>query len=75
MDEVDSVLIDEARTPLIISGPVDRDDQKFDEMKPRVERLFRLQKNFVAKIVQQAEDMLNGDSANETEAGVLLFRA
>ena len=75
VDEVDSVLIDEARTPLIISGPVDRDEQQFNEMKPRVERLFRLQKNFVATLVQQAEDMLNGDNANETEAGVLLFRA
>ncbi len=75
VDEVDSVLIDEARTPLIISGPVDRDDQQFNDMKPKVERLFRLQKNFVATIVQQAEDMLNGDNANETEAGVLLFRA
>jgi preprotein translocase subunit SecA len=40
VDEVDSVLIDEARTPLIISGPVEVDDQKFDnEMKPRIERI------------------------------------
>ena len=75
VDEVDSVLIDEARTPLIISGPVDRDDQQFNDMKPKVERLYKLQKNFVATIVQQAEDMLNGDSKNETEAGVLIFRA
>lgn len=75
VDEVDSVLIDEARTPLIISGPVDRDDHQFNDMKPRVERLFRLQKNFVASIVQQAEEMLNSNNGNETEAGVLLFRA
>jgi preprotein translocase subunit SecA len=74
VDEVDSVLIDEARTPLIISGPVDRDDHQFNDMKPRVERLYRLQKNFVANLVQQAEEMLNGEK-NETEAGVLLFRA
>jgi len=76
VDEVDSVLIDEARTPLIISGPVETDDQKFDEMKPRVERLYRLQSNFVAKIVQEAEDLLNSygkDSQNQ--AGVLLLRA
>ena len=39
VDEVDSVLIDEARTPLIISGPVATEDHKFDEMKPYVERL------------------------------------
>ncbi|MFZ1518513.1 MAG: preprotein translocase subunit SecA [Ignavibacteriaceae bacterium] len=75
VDEVDSVLIDEARTPLIISGPVDRDDQQFNDMRPRVERLFRLQKNLVATLVQQAEDMLNKDGGNTTEAGVLLFRA
>ena len=74
VDEVDSVLIDEARTPLIISGPVDRDDHQFNDMKPRIERLYRLQKNFVANLVQQAEEMLNGEK-NETEAGVLLFRA
>ncbi|OQY73588.1 MAG: preprotein translocase subunit SecA, partial [Ignavibacteriales bacterium UTCHB2] len=41
VDEVDSVLVDEARTPLIISGPVDVDDHKFMEMKPRIERIFK----------------------------------
>ena len=75
VDEVDSVLIDEARTPLIISGPVDRDDHLFNDMKPRVEKLYRFQKNFVAALVQQAEEMLSGEKVNETEAGVLLFRA
>ena len=43
VDEVDSVLIDEARTPLIISGPVEHSDQAFDELKPLVERSY----NFV----------------------------
>lgn len=75
VDEVDSVLIDEARTPLIISGPVEQDDHQFNEMKPKVERLFRLQKNMVASLVQQAEELLTGPNGNETEAGVLLFRA
>ncbi len=75
VDEVDSVLIDEARTPLIISGPVDRDDHQFNDMKPRIERLYRLQKNLVASLVQQAEDMLTDEKKSETEAGVLLFRA
>lgn len=75
VDEVDSVLIDEARTPLIISGPVDRDDHQFNDMKPRVERLFRLQKNLVATLVQQAEEMLSAGNENDNEAGVLLFRA
>jgi preprotein translocase subunit SecA len=76
VDEVDSVLIDEARTPLIISGPVESDDQKFDEMKPKVERLYRLQSNYVAKIVQEAEDLLNSDGKdNQNQAGVQLLRA
>ena len=76
VDEVDSVLIDEARTPLIISGPVEVDDQRFDEMKPRVERLYRLQTNYVAKIVQEAEDLLNSDGkGTDNQAGVQLLRA
>lgn len=76
VDEVDSVLIDEARTPLIISGPVDVDDQKFDEMKPKVERLYRLQAAFVAKIVQEAEDLLKTEQKeNLTQAGIQLLRA
>lgn len=76
VDEVDSVLIDEARTPLIISGPVDVDDHKYNELKPRIERLFRLQTNFVAKLVQEAEEILNSeDGKDRKEAGVLLLRA
>jgi preprotein translocase subunit SecA len=76
VDEVDSVLIDEARTPLIISGPVETDDQKFDDMKPKVERLFRLQSSLVAKIVQEAEELLStGKKDDEVQAGVLLLRA
>lgn len=77
VDEVDSVLIDEARTPLIISGAVDSDDQKFDEMKPAVERLYRQQSNLVANIVAEAEKILeNEDSKNSIyEAGKLLLRA
>jgi len=74
VDEVDSVLIDEARTPLIISGPVDVDDQKFNEMKPKVEGLFRKQKNLVASMLQEAEKLLSEDGTNSAEAGVLLFR-
>lgn len=75
VDEVDSVLIDEARTPLIISGPVDVDDHKFNEMKPRIERLYRVQSALVSKLVSEAEAMLNGDNSNLTEAGKLLLRA
>jgi preprotein translocase subunit SecA len=76
VDEVDSVLIDEARTPLIISGPVDNPDHKFNDMKPSVDRLVRLQNNFVSKISQDAEDFLNSnEKGNEVQAGVLLLRA
>jgi len=76
VDEVDSVLIDEARTPLIISGPVEVDDHKFNELKPGIERLFRLQSNLVAKLVQDAEEILNSDDGkNRKEAGIFLLRA
>ncbi len=77
VDEVDSVLIDEARTPLIISGPVGNTEHKFYEMKPRVERLFRMQSAFVAKIVQEAEDLLKNSDNKESyhQAGILLLRA
>ncbi|MDD8017023.1 MAG: preprotein translocase subunit SecA [Bacteroidota bacterium] len=73
VDEVDSVLIDEARTPLIISGPVEVDDHKFNEMKPRVERLVSTQRNFIAKIVGEGEKLLNDGKTKE--AGILLLRA
>ncbi len=73
VDEVDSVLIDEARTPLIISGPVKSEDHKFDEMRPYVERIVGAQRTFISKIVADAEKLLT--EAKEAEAGVLLLRA
>ncbi len=73
VDEVDSVLVDEARTPLIISGPVAVDDHKFNEMKPFIERLVNAQKSLVAKITTDAQRLLT-EGKNE-EAGVLLLRA
>ncbi len=73
VDEVDSVLIDEARTPLIISGPVKAEDHKYNEMKPKVERLVGAQRNFVSKIVSDAEKALA--EGKEEEAGVHLLRA
>ncbi len=76
IDEVDSVLIDEARTPLIISGPVGSTEHKFNEMKPKVEKLFRAQASLVASIVKEAEELLkSGDGKDKTQAGILLFRA
>ncbi len=76
VDEVDSVLVDEARTPLIISGPVESNDHKFDEMRPRVEALVNAQKSVVAKFVAAAEELLKSeDSKKRHEAGEQLVRA
>ncbi len=75
VDEVDSVLIDEARTPLIISGPVESGEQKFTELKPRVERLVRAQAQLVAKIVQDAEEELNKPEPDFHKVGIFLLRA
>ncbi len=74
VDEVDSVLIDEARTPLIISGPVPQDNQsqKYIEFKPRVQTLVEAQKKLIAKFLSEADQaMKEGD---EKKAGFLLFR-
>jgi len=75
VDEVDSVLIDEARTPLIISGPVMQDTQsaKYIELKPRVLALVEAQKKLVAKYVAEAEAALA--AKDEEKAGLQLFRA
>ncbi|MFA5512385.1 MAG: preprotein translocase subunit SecA [Candidatus Kapaibacterium sp.] len=76
VDEVDSVLIDEARTPLIISGPVGQTDQKFEEMNPRVKRLIDAQAKFVNGIVAEAESFLKSGTKEDLEkAGILLLRA
>ncbi|HEY3250937.1 MAG TPA: preprotein translocase subunit SecA, partial [Ignavibacteria bacterium] len=79
VDEVDSVLIDEARTPLIISGPVEMSEHKFNEMNPRVKRIVDSQKSLVAKMVGEAEAILNkGDAASKDEihqAGIALLRS
>ncbi len=76
VDEVDSVLIDEARTPLIISGPVGNTEQKFDLMKPRVKRLVDAQTQFVNQITAEAERLLQSEKKEDREqAGILIFRA
>ncbi len=75
VDEVDSVLIDEARTPLIISGPVESTEHKFDEMKPIVERLVNAQKSLCASFMTEAEELLkSGDDAKRKQAGEQLVR-
>ncbi|MDZ7373078.1 MAG: preprotein translocase subunit SecA [candidate division KSB1 bacterium] len=73
IDEVDSVLIDEARTPLIISGPVEHSFHRFSEMKPLVESLVRKQTHLVNSIVAEAERLLG--EGKEYEAGIRLLQA
>ncbi|MBL7980520.1 MAG: preprotein translocase subunit SecA [Flavobacteriales bacterium] len=61
VDEVDSVLVDDARTPLIISGPTPKGEiHQFDEYKPRVERLYAAQKQLVTKLLAEAKENLKG---------------
>ncbi len=73
VDEVDSVLIDEARTPLIISGPVEHSTQKYDEMKPRVEQLVRKQTKLINSIIAEGESLLK--EGDEYAAGIKLLQA
>ena len=78
VDEVDSVLIDDARTPLIISGPTPRgDQQEFDRYKSIVEELYKAQKTYVAEILTKAKKMLaeNPDPKPTDESAIFLFRA
>ncbi len=79
VDEVDSVLIDDARTPLIISGPIPKGEiQKFEELKPKVEKLAAAQRNLVNQCLSDAKRILNNPNAtkDEKEAGsILLLRA
>ena len=74
VDEVDSVLIDDARTPLIISGPVPKgDDQMFEQYRGAVENLFNLQRNLVTQLVADAKKLI-AEGKNE-QGGILLYRA
>lgn len=78
VDEVDSVLIDEARTPLIISGPVTAGSTEtaFVDMRPRIQRLVDAQAKFVNSIVAEAEKLLaTGYKEDRVNAGVNLLRA
>ncbi|MBR4525498.1 MAG: preprotein translocase subunit SecA [Bacteroidales bacterium] len=76
VDEVDSVLIDDARTPLIISGPIthnDADEAQFMEFRPYVERLYQTQRTLVNQVLNEAKKKIaEGD---EAEGGKLLLRA
>ncbi len=77
VDEVDSVLIDDARTPLIISGPTPRgEEQEFEEYKPYVEKLYNEQRKLVNAILVEAKKILaSPDDKSQKKGGELLLRA
>ncbi|MBQ1178479.1 MAG: preprotein translocase subunit SecA [Bacteroidaceae bacterium] len=77
VDEVDSVLIDDARTPLIISGPVPKKgDQLFEELRPLVERLVEAQKRLATQLLAEAKRLVYSENQADVEAGFLaLFRS
>ncbi|MBA4853714.1 preprotein translocase subunit SecA [Emticicia sp. BO119] len=75
VDEVDSVLIDDARTPLIISGPMSRtgDEELFLSLKPRIQRIVEAQKTLTNSYLNEAKKLIA--SGNKKEGGLALFRA
>jgi len=73
IDEVDSVLVDEARTPLIISGPVEQNIDQYAQMKPRVEKLVQTQGQLVSQLVAEAEKEL--EERKEYDAGIKFLKA
>ena len=74
VDEVDSVLIDDARTPLIISGPVEHsNEQAYDALRPRIQKLYDAQKELVIQLLQTAKKKLS--KGEEQAGGLALFRA
>ncbi len=76
VDEVDSVLIDEARTPLIISGPVEQSNEQYEELAPRVDNLIRHQQRIVKKLLDECEGLLKSEDPDDVyEAGKKLLMA
>ena len=74
VDEVDSVLIDEARTPLIISGPIPKgDEHEFHELKPRIAKLVDAQRKLCGQYLNDAKKLIK--EGNEEDGGLALFRA
>ena len=77
VDEVDSVLIDDARTPLIISGPTPKgENQLFDELKPNVTKLYNAQRNLVTALLAEAKKLVEDSNSDEKmkRAGELVLR-
>ncbi|HRH61551.1 MAG TPA: preprotein translocase subunit SecA, partial [Chitinophagaceae bacterium] len=77
VDEVDSVLIDDARTPLIISGPIGRDDnsQQFFDLKPRIEKIVEAQKRAVNNFLIEAKKKIAEGNDDPKDGGLALYRA
>jgi preprotein translocase subunit SecA len=77
VDEVDSVLIDDARTPLIISGPVPKgEDQLYEEYRSRVEQVVSVQKSLTTKLLSEAKQKLNSTNQKDIDEGnILLYRS
>ncbi len=73
VDEVDSILIDEARTPLIIAGPATVSTHQYDKFKPGIEQLVRKQTMLCSRLVNEAKGLL--DDGKTEEGGLLLFKA
>lgn len=78
VDEVDSVLIDDARTPLIISGPVPQglEDQEYSELKPKIEKLFNIQRQQATELLAEAKKAFKEGNTghDEGQGGLALFR-
>ena len=76
VDEVDSVLIDDARTPLIISGPIPRgDQQEFDQLKPRVEKIVEAQRKVAGQFLIEAKKKISEGNDDPKDGGLALYRS
>ena len=75
VDEADSILIDDARTPLILSGPVPDATNQYKQMRPLVEKLIRAQTNLVNKVIAEAEKQAKSEGEFEYELGIELLKA
>jgi preprotein translocase subunit SecA len=67
VDEIDSILVDEARTPLIISGPAPYETKQYAEFKPTVERLVKRQRQLCNQLVAEAKDLIEKEEVNEAK--------
>ena len=75
IDEVDSVLIDDARTPLIISGPTkDGDRHEFDNLKPKIQNLVSLQKTYLSTTLAEAKSLINNSDNEKVDSFYRVFR-